>query len=413
MGNEMSRLDCCPDLSFLWLTLYTIPDMPTSIPKGLLIFPILKDLSKADGIIFKNKGIIKGFAENGMGVDVLDYDTRGIYLAGEQIYTFSAKRFIRILQFHIIAWKTIARHVTQQDYGFVWMRMTLITPWLAGFIRRLRKGLKKGKLILEYGSYPFANELSATRRRWYRLNRGSEERAHTYADFMITYCGQEAIDGVPNIPINNGFDVSSVPVVPTKSLAAGDALRLICVSSLKKWHAYDRLIEGMHMYLKNKPIRNIHLDIVGDGPEMEKLQRLVVTYNLSDHVTFHHFRTGADLDKIYAQSHLAIGTLGFHRKGGKNDSSLKNREYFGRGLPFVLSTEDKDMPHGLPFVLYVLAGEDPVAIQDVIRFAEDIYTDYDINKNIRAYAEEHISWKSKTKVVLNYLNGLPAAPRAR
>jgi hypothetical protein len=82
---------------------------------------------------------------------------------------------------------------------------------------------------------------------------------------------------------------------------------------------------------------------------------------------------------------------------------LKNREYFARGLPVVLSTADEDMPEGLAYVKYVPAGEGPVNINDLVDFATRVYQSPELNREIRAYADEHVSWKGKIKTVLNYL----------
>ena len=148
----------------------------------------------------------------------------------------------------------------------------------------------------------------------------------------------------------------------------------------------------------------IHFNIVGKGPEYEKLVALTNDLNLNGHVTFHDFKTGKDLDVVYEENDVAIGTLGFHRIGITNSSSLKNREYFARGLPIVLSTNDLDMPATLPFVKYLPEGEEPIAIGEVVKYAQRVYQTPDLNYVIRSYAEEHISWKSKTKTVLEYLS---------
>ena len=366
-----------------------------------MIFPILKDLSKADGILVKNEGIRKGFIANGVDVDTLEFNTTGVYNGEEKIYGFSPGRYARIFQYNVTAWKKILEYIGSQHYDFIWFRIPILTPPIAWFVKGLKKKYPGCTILLEYGAFPYVNELPGYKQTFYRLNRGYEKMTHRNADFVITYCGQERVDNLPNIPINNGIDLENIPVATPGAI--GERLNFISVSSLKKWHAYERFIAGLPDYLQKKDHLPVHFDIVGNGPEYEKLVQLVESLNLKKYITFHKFKTGKELDDIYARNHVAIGTLGFHRIGITNSSSLKNREYFARGLPIVLSTPDLDMPPELPYVQYVPEGETPIDITAIVDFAKRAYQLPDLNNSIRQYAEAHVSWKSKIGEVLSYL----------
>jgi glycosyltransferase involved in cell wall biosynthesis len=369
--------------------------------KGLLIFPVMKDLNKADGVVVKNEGICKGFAENGVQVDVLEFNSTGVSLDGKLLLPFSGQRIKRIFEYHFKIWQQLPQHIGKRNYDFIWFRLPIANPFIANFVAAVKKKNPQLKIIIEYGAYPFLNELTGTRKYFYLLNRGAEKKIHSNADFVITYCGQKEVDGLTNIPINNGIDLSGIPLVHHNGFSG--QLNFISVSSLKKWHAYERFILGMAEYFKQGNGRPIHFHVVGNGPEYDKLRALTTELSLQDNVTFHNHKTGKALDEIYNASHIAIGTLGFHRIGITNSSSLKNREYFARGLPVVLSTADEDMPEGLAYVKYVPAGEGPVNINDLVDFATRVYHSPELNREIRAYADEHVSWKGKIKTVLNYL----------
>ncbi len=374
--------------------------------RGLLIFPILKDLSKADGILVKNEGIRKGFLANGVDVDTLEFNTSGVYNGEEKIYDFSPGRYARIFQYNVLAWKKILAYIGKEQYDFIWFRIPILTPPIAWFVKGLKKTYPHCVILLEYGAYPYVNELAGFKKTLFHLNRGYEKMAHRNADYVITYSGQDSVDKVPNIPINNGIDLEGIPVAAPGAI--GKKLNVISVSSLKKWHAYERFIAGLPAYLEQKKHLPIHFNIVGNGPEYDKLAQLVESLKLQEHVTFHKFKTGRELDAIYEKNHLAIGTLGFHRIGITNSSSLKNREYFARGLPIVLSTADLDMPPGLTYVQYVPEGEEPIDIASVVDFAKRVYGMPDLNEMIREYAENHVSWTSKIAEVLPYLIKQPA-----
>lgn len=375
----------------------------TNVKKGILVFPILKDLNKADGILVKNEGIRNGFLQNNVEVDVLEFTSQGIFNGNELVYAFHPSRYRRIFQYNFTAWKKILNYLTRHDYDFLWFRIPMATSAIAAFVKGLKKLKPDCTIILEYGAYPYIDELSPFKKRLYRLNKENERTAHQYADFIITYCGQDKVDNLVNIPINNGIELYNIPVV-NQEKGIENTINFLSVSSLKKWHAYERFIAGIPAYINRQDVTPIHFNIVGNGPEYDKLVTLTRELGVEPYVTFHNFKTGAELDKIYEQNHLAISTLGFHRIGITNSSSLKNREYFARGLPIVLSTKDMDMPKELPFVLYVPEGEEPIDMEAVVAFAKNAYKQSQLNETIRAYAVENVSWRSKVKEVLGYVN---------
>ncbi|RYY40084.1 MAG: glycosyltransferase [Chitinophagaceae bacterium] len=373
------------------------------IRKGLLVFPIYTDLKRLDAIVIKNEGIAKAFVHNGVAVDVLRFRTSGIYCGDTEVFRFSANRYKRAWQLFAGAWPAIARFAVRNNYDFVWVRLLLVNPVVTRFFRIIRKDAPKLKVLIEYGAYPFEAELDKWRRRFYKLNKASERKVHSLSDLIVTYSGQTQLDGVPVVPIDNGVDLEGIGLVhPATDVQ--QCVRLISVSSLQKWHAVERLLEGMALYQQKASGTPVLLDIVGSGPFYEALQERARTLGLSDVVVFHGHCVGQRLDELYNRNHIAIGTLGFHRIGITNSSSLKNRDYFARGLPVVLSTPDKDMPATLPFVLYVPEGEEPVDMAPIVAFAQRAYNDPNINQQVRTYAEGRVSWNSKIKTVLSYLN---------
>jgi 2-polyprenyl-3-methyl-5-hydroxy-6-metoxy-1,4-benzoquinol methylase/glycosyltransferase involved in cell wall biosynthesis len=370
--------------------------------KGLLIFPIYTDIGKADGIVLKNEGIHQAFLHHGIDTHALKFRLSGIFNGDEQVFRFSGNRYLRGWQLYAGAWNRLARYAVEHKYDFVWVRMPLVNPFIAKFVALIKKKLPSCKILLEYGAYPFENELQPRQLRYYKINKPYEQKAHQYADLMVTYSGQKEVDGIPNIPIDNGIDLSGIPVVRPDSNVS-KRINFISVSSLKKWHAVERFVAGMPAYIKKQNGPEIHFHIVGQGPEHDKIKALVDSLALQPFVTFYGFRDGVGMDNAYDPCHVAIGTLGFHRIGIENSSSLKNREYFARGLPVILSTPDKDMPPDLPYVLYVPGGEEPVDISSVVDFTLRVYENPGTQDTIRHYADDHVSWNSKIRIVLEYL----------
>ena len=206
----------------------------------------------------------------------------------------------------------------------------------------------------------------------------------------------------PHLTIGNGFAVSSVPVRQAPPYNDND-LHLLCVANVSRWHGLDRLLRGLATY-SGTP--KVILHIAGDGAELPHLQQLTDELGISDRVVFHGFTTGKDLDALFDQCHIAVGDLGFHRKGLTQTSELKAREYCARGIPFIIACADPDFPPDFPYILRLPADESPIEIEDVLAFAKDVCADPDHPEKMRRYARENLDWSVKMKRLKEFLERL-------
>ncbi|WP_079474791.1 hypothetical protein [Marinococcus halophilus] len=198
------------------------------------------------------------------------------------------------------------------------------------------------------------------------------------------------------IAIKNGIDLAATPVVERPAFHHPDeAFVLAGVANLASWHAYDRIIKGLNKC--RAPIRP-EFHIIGDGPVSDELRQLAVAEGVEDRVIFHGTLTGSELDQMMNGVDVGIGILGNHRRNFFGDSSLKNREYCARGIPFLLASEDSDFPVNLPFVFRTPADESPVDI-DRLFFKYMQHRHRNTPANIRSYAAEHLSWEQKLRGV--------------
>jgi len=167
------------------------------------------------------------------------------------------------------------------------------------------------------------------------------------------------------------------------------------------------VIKGLFEYYKTDPSINVYFHIVGAGAELENLKKLTESLGLSEFVIFHGPKHGEELDRLFDEAHVAIGSLGNHRKGLRVSADLKTREYCARGIPFVISYDDVDFPDDFPYMLKVPADESPVDIEQILQFYERI-KDRHIVKEMRDYAEKNLSWEAKLKPVIDEINRLLA-----
>ena len=274
----------------------------------------------------------------------------------------------------------------------------------------LLKNPRKGKIVIEYQTIePIEGKLAGNY--VYLLNDlffGDDIRKYTdgivgVTDEITRYEVTRSGDPEkPHITVGNGINVETVNVhqqVPY----SGEELRLLCVANFNRWHGLDRLIRGIGTY--RGPTR-ITLDIAGDGSELPYYKNIIHELAITDRVKFHGLTIGNDLDNLFNTCHIAVGSLGMHRKGLTQTSELKAREYCARGIPYIISCADPDFPDDFPFILRLLSDESDVDIEMIIEFAQKVYNDPDHPFKMRAYAIEHLDWSVKMKILKTFLETL-------
>ncbi|HOW86855.1 MAG TPA: glycosyltransferase [Candidatus Aminicenantes bacterium] len=71
----------------------------------------------------------------------------------------------------------------------------------------------------------------------------------------------------------------------------------------------------------------------------------------------------------YQRADVSIGTLALNRKGMKEASPLKVREYLAHGIPVIIGYEDTDFPNGAEFILRIASDlSDPRGISAIKEF---------------------------------------------
>lgn len=204
------------------------------------------------------------------------------------------------------------------------------------------------------------------------------------------------------LTLGNGIDTSQIKI-RTFCEFPHQQLHMLFVGYVVPWHGIDRIILGMSKYNGS---RDIYLHIVGEGLELQNLRKLVSTLHLEPRVIFHGFKSGTDLDAMFDQCHIAIGSLAGFRVNLIELSSLKSREYCARGIPFLMASKDADFPETWEYIQMVPADESPIDMKTVISFAERVMADPNHPQKMRRYAEDHLDWLAKMKVLKEFLETL-------
>ncbi len=273
------------------------------------------------------------------------------------------------------------------------------------FLIHLLKKVKEAgvKTVMEIPTYPYDQEYQKVPLsdlvRFYG-DKLFRHRLARYINRIVTFSNDKIIFGTPTINLSNGIDFSQIKL---KGNMAPDKenFRMIGVAEIHFWHGFDRVLTGLTQYYKGQIQKQVHFDVVGDGvpEEMERLKTIVRSNHLEKYVTFHGVKSGAELDFLFENAHIGIGSLGRHRSGIVHIKPLKNREYAARGIPFVYAEIDDDFEDKY-YVMKVPSDETPLNIEKVVEF-------YSQGKfepaAIRNTIENTLSWKVQMGKVLDII----------
>lgn len=183
-----------------------------------------------------------------------------------------------------------------------------------------------------------------------------------------------------------------------------DEINMISVANETIYHGYDRVVNSLEdYYKKGKNKIKIKLHLV--GVISKETQKLIKSKGLNQFIILHGKQFGMQLMDIYDQCNMAIGPLGQHRIGGKKDTGLKTKEYFGMGIPYFYTGIDSTVPKGYPYVFCVPSDETLISFDEIINFYNSYKNKPGVAKAMREFAIKNYSWDKITDSFLkNYRN---------
>jgi hypothetical protein len=159
------------------------------------------------------------------------------------------------------------------------------------------------------------------------------------------------------------------------------------------YNGLDRVLDGMKMY---KGDIKITLEIFGNELEYEK--KLIEDFGLESTVKLRSYLSSKQLTEVLDRFHMGVGSFGVHRKGVQSNSSIKSREYFARGIPFIYGHMDPDFSEDEIAKKYCLEfpGDDsPVDFEKAIAFLVEVRKDKGFGEKMRQFAASKLDYKVK------------------
>ena len=292
--------------------------------------------------------------------------------------------------------------IREMGYMYVYNRYALMDTFYFHLLKSLYKN--GSRIIIELPTYPYDREQLPGFAYWVLYSWDKLYRKHLYPYIyrITTYSEDQNIWKVKTLHIVNGIDFERVKMRKIASEWNDDIISIIGVAGLQKWHGYDRLIYGIAEYYRKGGKRQVIFHIVGDGPVSMYYKNIISQYHLASHVVMHGVKTGDELDTIYDECNIAVEMLAPQRRGIALSSSLKSREYFAKGLPFITAGEI-DIMNDTQYIYHVEPVEDPIDMDEFIKYYDHVYCEHNLEKvsnKIRAMAIENCDICNTMKPVL-------------
>lgn len=170
---------------------------------------------------------------------------------------------------------------------------------------------------------------------------------------------------------------------------ADGAIRCATVGRLIRLKGIDTLIEAAALIDPDRDVR-IELEIVGDGEERRNLAELVAHRGLEGRVTFHGFKSRADVIRILTASHLFANPSRRMSSGATEAQGVAPLEAQAIGLPTIVSDSG-----GLPETIdsdksgVIVPADDPEAMAAALRrLGEDAELRASMGRAGRRWVEE-------------------------
>lgn len=364
------------------------------------------------GVLKKIKSQIKALEGLGYTATLMGLGDSSFSLKeGENITTFECKAcYNKRKTIYFILKKLI----DIQNYDIVYIRLPgFIDSYFFKTLKFLKR--KNKKILLEIPTYPLNGELKNNLKNYLRscqlfkfLTRCVAYSLHfvyirmvkKYIDKIITFMPYEKIWGIDVVCIDNGVELEECKLIEKEN---HEGINLIIVANLAKWHGVDRLIAGLKDYYDNNVSERVFLTIVGETELIGDLKQYAHEKEVYKYCKFVGRKDGELLRQEYSTADVAVGSLGMHRIGVLNGSTIKVKEYCALGLPFIYAYNERLIKENFKYALKLKMDESPVDISQVVDFYKGLKMTKRQALEMRSFAEEFFSWKKQMAYVVQNL----------
>lgn len=329
---------------------------------------------------------IKALSKLGNEVDKIYVDSDIAYLNDKILFKVGGRLLKRFILFFKL------KKINLESYDLIYIRNPGSNPFFISFFKKI----KNKKTIMEVPTYPYDNEANTFLLKVQNmLDKVYRRKLKNYVQRIVTYSDDKEIWGIPCINISNGIDLDEIKIINKRNIK--NKIVFTSISNCSFWHGIDRFIYSILEYIKNNGKEEIVFNIIGEGNETSKLKRIVRENKILENIViFYGKRLDKELEEIYNETDIGIGSLGRFRSGIVIMKALKNREYSAKGLPMIYSEIDLDF-EGQEFVHKVPHDESLIDIEKIIKWYKNLKV---TSEEIRDFSKQ-FSWDIQMKKVVD------------
>ena len=206
-----------------------------------------------------------------------------------------------------------------------------------------------------------------------------------------------------NLALENGIDKNQIKYIPNginisnhnyRENNVNDKLKMLFTGRLSKQKNLDVFIEALSL------IKNDYLfTIIGDGPEKEKLEKLIISKNLTLKVIIEDWKSRKELTQIYSQYNIFV--LPSLDEGMSNSAleAVENQCVLLSSSNAHLQWSDEDIMNNWVVSDY----QDPIAWKNCL---ENIYKNFDTINDISLKMKKFIMINNDWNILFEQYNQL-------
>jgi len=127
-----------------------------------------------------------------------------------------------------------------------------------------------------------------------------------FSHYQRLFCISKAVkdyaarQGFPNGKvIYNGIHTNDINVKDTSEISKTNIIKIVCVGRLHPDKGQRILVEALNDLVNSRHLTNVTCDLIGDGDDRAKLEKMVTLYHLTEHVKIVGFKS-----REWVYSHL-------------------------------------------------------------------------------------------------------------
>ena len=319
------------------------------------------------------------------GVAIYDNNDKCIIKKKYPFILRKISRFIRKDYLIYIARKYIESHI----FDYYYLRLNIINCNYWKMLNSMKK--QNAFVMMESLSYYPDMVVSSDSTIGFKLiNRSLNRHKNNLkdvVDLMLTEGQFESFYGIPCIELGMGIDTNIYPKHTYKGKFG--EYHYVMVGCDSPFHGTDRMIKSVAKYLENGK-RNVYVHFV--GTPNKKDVKIVQELDLNENVFFTGKKYGEELNQFLENCNIALGPLAQFRLN-KMDTGLKTKEYFARGIPYVYSGCEPNIPNGYPYIYNVKDDNTLIDINEINQFYDKISGE-NVADEMRHLSEEIFSWEA-------------------